>query len=90
MQLRCECKSFSRTRINSRDEDEHGEINAIPLNCAIDEALPGGGGGWYLFPCSPEINCLFPCSPKIENMFSYVPSSLILSKFGICSPVPQK
>ena len=46
---------------------------------------PRGGGGGYLFPCSPEINWHVPLFPKIENLFSYVPCSPILSLFP-CSP----
>ena len=35
-----------------------------PGRLNITEALPGGGGRGYLFPCSPEINWLVPLFPK--------------------------
>ena len=58
----------------------------------ICEALSGGGGGGYMFPCSSEINWLVPLFPEL--WFSYIPCSLILSlfpsKFGISSSVPLK
>ena len=67
------------------------KITAICLP-AGEEALPGGGGG-YLFPCSPEINWLVPLFPKNRKfvfLCSLFPNIVFVplfpSEFGLCSP----
>ena len=42
---------------------ELSEQAMLKKKTLINEALPGGGGG-YLLPCSPEINWLVPLYPK--------------------------
>ena len=46
-----------------------------------------GGGGGYLFPCSPEINWLVPLFPK-NRKFCFL--MFPVPQYCLCSPVPLK